>query len=135
MKKSKLLTSIVALCFSLGVLAFGVYAALTTIDFSIGGTINYEVQAYVEIKTTVYKCPNKYNFSDLVLKTDGIAAGDLKDLTLFDQSDVYTYSNSTGDTYTPSKELTFELGAMSYFYVVIIKQLYSIYKSWLWQFG
>lgn len=54
MKKLKISLSIVAICLSIAVFCFGVFAA-TQVTYSIGGTVSYTVtDALVEIKTRVY---------------------------------------------------------------------------------
>ena len=61
MKKSKLLLSLLSLCFSLAVLCFGVYAA-NQVNYVMSGSISYLVtDAYVEVTTDVYKYGNYSN--------------------------------------------------------------------------
>ena len=81
MKKSKLFLSIMAFCFSLAVLCFGVYAA-GQVDYTIGGNISYVVSdAYVEVETKVYESTaqpdNKQELAVVAgqVATNGIVTG------------------------------------------------------------
>ena len=102
MKKSKLFLSIMAFCFSLAVLCFGVYAA-GQVDYTIGGNISYVVSdAYVEITTKVYKSdahPN--NKQDLAVVAKYLAEHDsLSDNTLHLSKTTDTTLNTLNDTLT-----------------------------------
>ena len=69
MKKTKIMVSIFTFCVAVLALCFGVYAAIT-INFNVGGTVNYEVNnANVKVTTTLYKSAFKAT-SDYALKTD-----------------------------------------------------------------
>ena len=53
-RKTKLFLSLVSLCFSVAVLCFGVYSAIS-VSYTISGSVHYEVtDAFVEIETKVY---------------------------------------------------------------------------------
>ena len=48
-RKSKLFFSLVSLCFSIAVLCFGVYSALS-VSYSISGSVSYEINdVFVEL--------------------------------------------------------------------------------------
>ena len=65
MKKTKLFLSIMAFCFSLAVLCFGVYAA-GQVNYTLSGSISYVVSdVFVELSSGIYY--TKYNCSE---KTD-----------------------------------------------------------------
>lgn len=67
MKKTKIMVSIFTFCVAVLALCFGVYAAIT-INFNVGGTVNYEVNnANVKVTTTLYKSAFKAT-SDYALK-------------------------------------------------------------------
>ena len=54
-RKSKLFFSLVSLCFSIAVLCFGVYSALS-VSYSINGSVSYEIQdVFVELDLSVYR--------------------------------------------------------------------------------
>ena len=53
-RKSKLFFSLVSLCFSIAVLCFGVYSALS-VSYSISGSVSYELQdVFVDIETSLF---------------------------------------------------------------------------------
>ena len=54
-RKSKLFFSLVSLCFSIAVLCFGVYSALS-VSYSISGNVSYEINdVFVELDLSVYR--------------------------------------------------------------------------------
>lgn len=120
MKKLKLSLSIVAICLSIAVLCFGVFAA-TQISYTVGGTISYVVtDALVEIKTRVYSSQeratsdtkllamaNNLTYSEYV--SSGVTNGTLTEITKYsdgrldvntlqDQREPAIYPDQTADT-------------------------------------
>ncbi len=54
-RRSKLIFSLISLCFSIAVLCFGVYSALS-VSYSINGSVSYEIQdVFVELDLSVYR--------------------------------------------------------------------------------
>ena len=73
MKKLKLLLSMSMLCLSFAVLCFGVLAA-TSVKYTIGGTISYEVtDVMVEIETKVFRSSTKTIVDAETLETNAKA--------------------------------------------------------------
>ena len=88
-RKSKLFFSLVSLCFSIAILCFGVYSALS-VSYSVSGSVSYEVtDAFVEITTNVYASSERMEQSTL-----NSNAQNLEDPTY-----VNTYTK-VGETYT-----------------------------------
>ena len=88
-RKSKLFFSLVSLCFSIAILCFGVYSALS-VSYSVSGSVSYEVtDAFVEITTNVYASSERMEQSTL-----NSNAQNLEDPTY---ANTYT---KVGDTYT-----------------------------------
>lgn len=120
MKKLKISLSIVAICLSIAVFCFGVFAA-TQVTYSIGGTVSYTVtDALVEIKTRVYSSQeratsdtkllamaNNLTYSEYV--SSGVTNGTLTEITKYsdgrldvntlqDQREPAIYPDQTADT-------------------------------------
>ena len=54
-RRSKLIFSLISLCFSIAVLCFGVYSALS-VSYSISGSVSYEINdVFVELDLSVYR--------------------------------------------------------------------------------
>ena len=54
-RKTKLFFSLVSLCFSVAILCFGVYSALS-VSYSISGSVSYEIRdVFVELELSVYR--------------------------------------------------------------------------------
>ena len=88
-RKSKLIFSLISLCFSIAVLCFGVYSAMQ-VSYSVSGSVSYEVtDAFVEITTNVYASSERMEQSTL-----NSNAQNLEDPTY-----VNTYTK-VGETYT-----------------------------------
>ena len=125
-KKFKLFTTLFSFCFTLAVLCVGVYAA-TSVDYTVNGTVSYEVEdAFVEVTTTLYSDAQQYDLADLAYKVEDIAKGNVQNLTLVQTSDTYSSTETEGNSFTPTNELKFSTqsgGALTYFYVVNIKNL------------
>ena len=139
-RKTKLFFSLVSLCFTLAVLCFGVYSALS-VSYSISGSVSYEVtDCFVDITTTVYSS-NAIAQSDeelLSLANEFVNAipntiGDNKTVThVTEYDDVFDFNTLTGtldenNGYTPETSLDLTFGtvqnAYTYFVVVNIQNL------------
>lgn len=98
MKKLKLLLSMSMLCLSFAVLCFGVLAA-TSVKYTIGGTISYEVtDVMVEIETKVFRSSTKTIIDCEALETNAKA---LEGKTFSEIGSIYTLvkdSTTTGES-------------------------------------
>lgn len=88
MKKLKLATSLIVLCVAISILCFGVFAA-QSLTYSIGGTINYEIEdVYVKITTKVYKVESQKTTAEMNTEIKTLSS------TSFDDIDTTTYKLS-----------------------------------------
>ena len=72
MKKTKLLISVISVCFALAVLCFGVYAA-HQISYDLSGTLTYRVyDVYMNVETSVYYSPTHLSQEQIYTKIDSI---------------------------------------------------------------
>lgn len=63
-KRFKLFTTVAAMCLSLALLAFGVFAAVT-VNYSLSGKISYDVEdAYVVVTTSIKKGVKEFTTAD-----------------------------------------------------------------------
>ena len=138
MRRIKLFTSIMCLCVSFLSLAFGVYAAISSLTYDMTGSISYEVtNAYAKVKTYVYSGDYQYT-SASELKADaqmletldmeidgpyGSTQGELSDVEISDSE----LDSSKGNT---SKQLTNidiayseDDNIYAYFIVISVKNL------------
>ena len=142
MKKIKLLLSFIALCFSLSVLCFGIYAA-NQVDFSISGNIGYQVtDAYVNITTHLYrssyypKTKSKLGAlaKSFISNTQNVEFGYLNAYSEFNQDKDYNLNTlqtslENNSMYNPSSSdnIVFDFSGLykSYFVVINIQNLSS----------
>lgn len=100
-RKSKLFFSMLSLCFSIAMLCFGVYSAIS-VTYSITGSVNYEVKdAFVQIETKVYPIDTENSLTDDVALEAIITELDLPNLS-FEQ--IVQIFASAGISITPSQE-------------------------------
>lgn len=100
-RKSKLFFSMLSLCFSIAMLCFGVYSAIS-VTYSITGSVNYEVKdAFVQIETKVYPIDTENNLTDDVALEAILTELDLPNLS-FEQ--IVQIFASLGISITPSQE-------------------------------
>ena len=119
-RKVRLFSAIMALCLSIGLLAFGVYAA-STITYNISGTVNYTMTdvlvnvttslAYVKDNTTTTDTKeNKIGYTDATVKTATFDGTDLDGLTtkLTGDTTITTYDsgNIANDVTTGTANLS-----------------------------
>ena len=115
MKKSKLLLSIISLCFSLAVLTFGVFAA-NQVNYTISGNISYAVtDAYVQITTRMYRSPVEattlsklgYLSKSFIDNTQNTAFGGANNISAYNADKDYDLNTletsiTENDTYNPT---------------------------------
>ena len=97
-RKSKLFFSLVSLCFSIAVLCFGVYSALS-VSYSVSGSVSYEIQdVFVELDLSVYRAlsttpvnsaTHKQNVSTIKDAGDNISETDFGKLSYTDHKSTY----------------------------------------------
>ena len=97
-RKSKLFFSLVSLCFSIAVLCFGVYSALS-VSYSISGSVSYEIQdVFVELDLSVYRAlsttpvnsaTHNQNVSTIKDAGDNISETDFGKLSYTDHKSTY----------------------------------------------
>lgn len=119
-RKVRLFSAIMALCLSIGLLAFGVYAA-STITYNINGTVNYTMTdvlvnvtttlAYVKDNaTTADTKENKIGYTDTTVKSATFDGIDLTGLTtkLTGDTTITTYDsgNIANDVTTGTANLS-----------------------------
>ncbi len=112
-RKSKLFFSLISLCFSIAVLCFGVYSALS-VSYSISGNVSYEIKdVFVKIDLSVYKSmstvpigstENSTNASKIQSAEDITSLG-FKKLDQF-QDSISSYDPQTGEVESPGKDWT-----------------------------
>ena len=144
-RKSKLFFSLVSLCFSIAVLCFGVYSAMS-VSYTVSGNVSYTIQdVFVSWTTRVYRMTsttplgatstvaeeNQANVSAIQALGAGDSVGsDYEQLT----GEGYTYSDETydiengtvtnpGETYTPS----FAVPSLTYGSPTTANQGYAFY--------
>ena len=97
-RKSKLVFSLVSLCFSIAVLCFGVYSALS-VSYSINGSVSYEINdVFVELDLSVYRvmsttpvnsATHNQNVSTIKEAGDNISETDFGKLSYTDHESTY----------------------------------------------
>ena len=97
-RKSKLVFSLVSLCFSIAVLCFGVYSALS-VSYSISGNVSYEINdVFVELDLSVYRAmsttpvnsaTHNQNVSTIKDAGDNISETDFGKLSYTDHESTY----------------------------------------------
>ena len=122
-RKSKLFFSLVSLCFSIAVLCFGVYSALS-VSYSISGSVSYEINdVFVELDLSVYRAlsttpvnsaTHKQNVSTIKDAGDNISETDFGKLSYTDHESTYEGEvvkpgNEDGifEAYSPNLALTY----------------------------
>ena len=129
MKKGKLLSSIVSLCFALAVLTFGVFAA-QQVNYTLSGQISYEVSdAYVEVQTAIYKSATRLDYEGLYhacKNAEDVASvgGNVSGLTLVQTSSKWSSVSENQTTYdfdnANSLAFTSESGQQAYAFIFVI---------------
>ena len=137
-RKSKLLFSIMSLCFSVAVLCFGVYSAVS-VNYSVSGSLSYTVEdVFVDIETTLYMSTEDYNTAKSNISTNittletnlpNTTPSNMYKTTYRDPHSTYNNGNvNTEDTITfnnEDNELPINYGAYSqgntaYAYYIVI---------------
>ena len=100
-RKSKIFLSLVSLCFSVAVLCFGVYSALS-VSYTLSGSVSYELNdLFVEASTNIYR-----STSTIPLKySEGTHSANVSTLETSFTGTQGSYSNLellSGDTYQDS---------------------------------
>ena len=144
-RKSKLFFSLVSLCFSIAVLCFGVYSALS-VSYTVSGSVSYTIQdVFVSWTTRVYRMTsttplgttstvaeeNQANVSAIQALGAGDSVGSgYEQLTgegYTDSDETYDIENGTvtnsGETYTPS----FPVPSLTYGSPTTANQGYAFY--------
>ena len=127
-RKTKLFFSLVSLCFSIAVLCFGVYSALS-VSYSVSGSVSYEVtDAFVEITTNVYASSERMEQSTLNSNAQNLE-DPTYDNTYTKVGETYTYNSmeKLSETNQPKAsgiEINYN-NYYTYFIVINIKNLSS----------
>ena len=106
MKKFKIFSSLISLCFAMAVLVFGVFA-VNQVDFRIGGSLNYVVRASIDIQTSVYYSDVYLQESEIYEKIEDIVSESNHGLSLLPLGSSLDY-NSLTDKNNYSKNFDFE---------------------------
>ena len=98
-RKSKFVLTVATLCMSLALLVFGVYAA-TSVSFTIGGTVAYELKdVLVDVNTNFYYSTDNTVLEGEAITTKAVAVAgetlptDLSSVQGFTAKNVSTYKN------------------------------------------
>ena len=120
-RKSKLFFSLVSLCFSIAVLCFGVYSALS-VSYSISGSVSYEINdVFVELDLSVYRAmsttpvnsaTHNQNVSTIKDAGNNISETDFGKLSYTDHKSTYengvvTNPGQEWSTSSPDLDLTY----------------------------
>ncbi len=122
-RRSKLIFSLISLCFSIAVLCFGVYSALS-VSYSISGSVSYEINdVFVELDLSVYRAlsttpvnsaTHNQNVSTIKGAGDNISETDFGKLSYTDHESTYEKGevkpgNEDGifEAYSPNLALTY----------------------------
>ena len=128
-RKSKLLLSLISLCFSVAMLCFGVYSAMS-VSFTISGDITYQVDnAFAEITTKVYAQDELMNEAQL---RNMVTENRLEDLDFasidnilsepVQNFDTYNSLTNTGSNHISGVNIDYDKH-YSYFVIINIKNL------------
>ena len=136
-RRSKLIFSLVSLCFSIAVLCFGVYSALS-VSYSISGNVSYEINdVFVELDLSVYRAlsttsvnsaTHNQNVSTIKDAGDNISETDFGKLSYTDHKSTYdngVVTNPGQEWSTSSSDLDLTYGSPTEdnqgyaFYIVI----------------
>ena len=139
MKRLRIVFTAIGLCFSFGLLAFGVLA-ITDTKANITGSVEYVVEnAFVEIQTKVYKSKKYLNSGQIGEYLDQITESDFNTNPVDLGDPILTSEVYTSDPYQKTNylynnlNLSFSSGAdpvYTYFFVVNIKNLNPNENVW-----
>ena len=103
MKKSKILISIMSLCFALATLTFGVFAA-NSATYTLSGIMSYVVtDAFVKVETKIYTTQN-LTLGNMYSRIEELTAGNTSNVNEFNTIDL-SYNSLTENKASATKSL------------------------------